>query len=346
VKRSRNVKNISLTSFDDIFKTDEERNEGTRKIIKEISVAELCHFINHPFKLYEGERFDDMVESIRENGVMIPIIVRPLERGAYEILSGHNRFEAAKVVGFEAIPAIVREGLSDDEALIIVTETNLIQRSFADLTHSERAAAISVRHEAAKSQGRRTDLINEVENLLKNSENIGSDAENSTYAHIGRRLETREKIGQEYNLSKNSVARYLRIYCLIEPLKKLIDDNKVPFLAGVELSYISQQEQNDLFDILRQDENLKLDIKKAELLRAHSKEKKLTSKLIEDILSGATLKTRLPSGQERASLPVQLFRIKGKLLSKYFKPEDKPEDIEAELIEALEFYRAHKGTKR
>lgn len=343
MKKSSNVKNISLTSYDDIFKTDEERPEWEKKTIIEIPVSEVRPFANHPFKLYEGERFAEMLESIKENGVIIPIIVRPIDNEKYEILSGHNRVEAAKAAGFETIPAIIRKNLNDDEALLIVTETNLRQRSFTDLTHSERATALAVRHGAIKNQGKRTDLINEIENLFKNSGNISNYAENLTSYHVGRSYETAmETVGQEYSLSKNSVARYLRINSLIESLKQLVDENKIPFLAGVNISYISPQNQSDLFDFLQENEKLKMDIKKSELLREFSDNNKLDIKSMSDILSGATIKIKR---RNRASLPVQSFKIKGKILSKYFKPEDKPEEIETKIIEALEFYLIHKNTK-
>jgi ParB family chromosome partitioning protein len=337
VKKNSNVKNISLASYDDIFKTEEERSGGINRTIMEIPISELFPFANHPFKLYEGERLADMVESIKENGIIIPIIARNIDDEKYEILSGHNRVEAAKSVGLETVPVIVRENLSDDEALLIVTETNLIQRSFADLSHSERAAALAVHHEAIKSQGRRTDLINEIENLLKTIEYTSKNGENQTSSHIGKKFKTTmEKVGQEYNLSKNSVARYLRINNLIEPLKKFVDESTIPLLAAVELSYISDDKQYNLVEILQKNSEMKIDIKKAEILREFSENNKLTPKIIEDILSGISINKKF-----RASLPVQSLKIGGKVLSKYFKPEQKPEEIQDELFKALEFYRAH-----
>ena len=121
-----------------------------------IGIEQLVPFADHPFKLYEGRRFADMVESVRANGVLVPIVVRPGADDQFEILSGHNRVAAAREAGLSEIPAIVREGLTDEEALLIVTETNLIQRSFADLKHSERAVAIAAHHRATKHQGKRT----------------------------------------------------------------------------------------------------------------------------------------------------------------------------------------------
>jgi len=231
------------------------RQKGTP--VFNLPLDKLLPYKRHPFKLYTGQRFDDMVESIRENGVIVPIIARPIDDFTYEILSGHNRVEAAKAAGLEAIPAIVREGLSDEEALLIVTETNLLQRSFADMTHSERAVTLSMHHEAIKRQGRRTDLIQEIENMV-NASNI-NDFETS--APLGNKLKTIEKIGQEYGLAKNTVARYLRINMLIDPLKDRLDNGELALRAAVTLSYLSGEEQQIVYDIL-DSSHYKVDMKK------------------------------------------------------------------------------------
>jgi ParB family chromosome partitioning protein len=337
------MSNKKKFDFDDNFKkmfsstTLSPNNQNISNGITNIAINQLVPFKNHPFKLYEGERFTDMVESVKENGVIIPIIVRPLDDGIYEILSGHNRVEAAKSAEFETIPGIIREDLNDDEALLIVTETNLIQRSFVDLSHSERAAALAVHNNALKNQGKRTDLIKEIENLLKNSENISNNADFETYSPMVNKLNSHEKTAQSYGLNRGTVARYLRVNKLIGELKNRVDNEEISIRAAVELSYISIKEQSDLFKILNENEEFKIDIKKSELLREYSNNKNLTSKIIRDILSGTPLKKR-----NRASLPVQSIKIKGKVLSEYFQPEQKPDEIEAEIIEAIKFYRAHK----
>lgn len=139
---------------------------STSKIVIH-NLENLILFKNHPFTLYEGQRFTDMVESVCANGVIVPIVVRPAsEEGKYEILSGHNRVEAARIAGVDSIPAIVRTGLTEEEAMLIVTETNLMQRSFADLKHSERAIVLATHYEAMKKKpGYRSDLIAEIEEL-------------------------------------------------------------------------------------------------------------------------------------------------------------------------------------
>jgi len=282
----------------------------------------------HRFKLYTGKRFDDMVESIRENGVLLPIIVRPIDDFTYEILSGHNRVEAAKAAGLEAIPAIIREGLSEDEARLIATVTNLIQRSFAEMCHSERAFAISEYYGAIKNQGRRTDLINEIENML-NASNINAS---ETSVGIQQKLNARDKTASDYGLKSNTVAQYLRINKLIQPLMDRLDDGEIGISAADVLTSLSVDSQQIVDDIL-DSSHYKLDIKKAEAIRTTSEKHVLDHETVEQILAGE----RKP----RPSKPVG-FKLKPKIMSKYFTPDQKPAEIEATIIEALDFFYAHK----
>jgi ParB family chromosome partitioning protein len=269
-----------------------------------------------------------MVTSIRENGVLIPIIARPLDDGNYEIMSGHNRVACAKEAGLEAIPAIVREGLTGEEAMLIVTETNLLQRSFADLSHSERAVTLTMHHEAIKKQGRRTDLIQEIENMVNASNINGID----TCTPLGNKLKSIEKIGQDYGMAKNTVARYLRVNKLTESLKDRLDDGELAIRAAVTLSYLTGEEQQIVDDIL-DSSHYKLDMKKAEALRTASGKKELMHEDVEQILAGTT--------KPKAARP-PAFKLKPKIVSRYFKPEQKPDEIEATIIEALDYYYAHR----
>ena len=329
-----------LKDLSDMF--DRMKKQSPHTIAKDnvtsVPLESLRAFKDHPFRLYEGERFADMVASVKENGIILPIIVRPIENEdkKYEILSGHNRVEAARVAGLEVAPAVIREDLNDDEALLIVTETNLRQRGFESLSHSERAAALAARHEAGKNQGKRTDMINEIENLLQSTEKLSNNGSFETSDQVGQKLNSRDKTAQDYGLGSTSVARYLRINKLISALKNRLDDGEFGIVPAVDISYLSDEEQNSLNTILN-NEAFKVDMKKAELLRASSKEEKLTPQMIEDILSGVAAKKR-----NRTSLPVQSIKIKGKILSKYFKPEQKPDEIEALIIEAIEFFMEHK----
>ena len=302
-----------------------------------IDLDMLRPFERHPFKLYEGKRFEDMVESIKENGVILPIIIRPVEfeNGVFEILSGHNRVAAAKAAGLVTIPAIIRKNLTREEAFIIVTQTNLIQRSFADLSHSERAVALSMHHEAMKKQGRRTDLINEIENLLKNPSNISNNANSETFSQVGHKLKAIEKLGQEYGLSKNSIARYLCINKLTDGLKKRLDNREFGIVPAVEISYLSESEQNNV-DMLLDSPSYKLDMKKAAQLRESSEKKPLAANDVEEIFAGLAGKKRnhSPKAPKIVFIP--------KVISKYFAPDQKPEEIQTEFITALLFYRANK----
>ena len=297
-----------------------------------IEIDLLVPYTNHPFKLYEGDRLSDMVRSIKEMGVLLPIIVRPIgsDNKQYEILSGHNRVNAARAAGLNQIPAIIKHDLSDNEAALIVTETNLVQRSFADLSHSERAVALKQHLDALKNsnggQGRRNDLLSEIE-MLSNPDNTKT---NSTSALLGEKLFSVEKVGMKYGLSKNSVARYVRISYLIEPLLERLNNDEIGLYPAVSLSYLSPDEQTELNAILTE-KKYKVDMKKAEVLRDFSETKKLTPDRIIQILSGELnkkTKTKLPA----------TFKIKYKLYTKYFDEAMKQDEVESIIDKALDAY--------
>jgi len=315
---------FKLKSFDTIFASTDPNGKQKGEPIYHLHPDKLFPYKNHPFKPYQGQRFDDMVESIRANGVLVPIIARPIDEFTYEILSGHNRVEASKAAGLETIPAIVKEELSDEEALLIVTETNLIQRSFSDLSHSERALTLSMHYDAIKKQGKRTDMIFEIETML-NASNIN---EHETCTQIGNKLKSIEKVGNEYGLSKNSIARYLRINKLLPDFKEMLDDGELAFIPAVTISFLSEQEQKVVGDVLC-DGNYKLDMKKAEALRQLSDNKKLTHETAENVFSGKEVK--------KPSRPAAI-KIKPKVVSKFFRPEQKQSEIEETIVKALELY--------
>ncbi len=251
---------------------DPETNDSKTLNQDMLKIEQLVGFENHPFKLYEGERLDEMVESIRQFGVIVPIVVRK-KKLKYEILSGHNRVKACKVLGLKEIPSIVKEGLTEEEALLIVTETNTMQRSFADLPHSERATVVAVRHEAMKKQGVRTDLLKEIEKLSKSP----NEYNEVTCSPMGNKLKTLSKVGEEYNLSKNSVARYLRINKLPVEFKELVDNGKIAIRAGVDLSYL-REESLDIIHAIITEENFKIDMNRARNLRGADKKHHLPLK--------------------------------------------------------------------
>ena len=202
--------------------------------IQMLAVDKIKPFHDHPFRLYEGERLDDMVESIREHGVLNPVIVWKKKSG-YEMLAGHNRLNAAKIAGLTEIPAIIKTGLSEEEAYVYVIETNLIQRSFSELLPSERAVVLSERYEKISCQGRRNDIRREIEIMSgkKPTETCGYDVHKKS----------RDSIGEEYGMTGRNIARYMRVNQLIEPLKAMLDAGEISLVTAVDLSFLDEKEQ-------------------------------------------------------------------------------------------------------
>jgi len=234
------------------------------KSIMEMEFERMEPFPNHKFKLYEGQQLADMVESIRQFGILIPIILWHREDDTYVILSGHNRCNAAKIAGFTKGPVIIKENLSCDEAVLIVTETNLRQRSFTDMSHSERAYCLAQHYEALKSQGKRSDLLTEIEGLMSPHDS----GEGATSVQLEQKLESREKVGQEYGLSSSKVGRYIKISSLIEPLLMCVDTGEIAFLAAYDLAFVADTSiQQQIADLIQLG-NYKVDMRKARLLRS------------------------------------------------------------------------------
>lgn len=315
----KKVETFASIFGDDYNKEPTEKADGTTTL----KLADLVPFRNHPFKLYEGERFNDMVESIKNYGVIVPIVVRKVD-DKYEILSGHNRVNAAREAGLTEVPTVIKEGLTEEEATLIVTETNLMQRSFTDLAHSERATVIATRHNAMKNQGVRNDLLEEIEKLSQ-APDLAMD---ETCGPMDHKLKTRDKVGEEYGLSPRSITRYIRLNYLSTELKNLVDEGKIAMRAGVDLSYLSQENQEMVEAIISED-TFKVDMKKAVLLRRYEKEDSLNWNTAKQIISGDVLKS---TGK------VKPFKIQPTIISKYFKPNDDKKDIEETIEKALDFY--------
>lgn len=209
---------ISLTSYDDIFETDESRAEQQLERVQNISISELVPFKDHPFKVVDDEAMLRTTESIAQYGVLTPLIARPLEGGGYEIISGHRRAHAAELAGLTEVPVLVRQ-MDDDAATVLMVDSNL-QRE--NILPSERAFAYKMKLEAIKHQGERTDL---------------------TSAQVGRKLEAADIVGQEAGESRNQVRRYIRLTNLIPELLELVDQKQISFNPAVELSYLAPEEQ-------------------------------------------------------------------------------------------------------
>ena len=206
-----------MTSYDDIFSTEESRQTEQ---IQQIPIADLHPFKNHPFKVLDDEAMQRTVESVAQFGVLAPLIVRPREEGGYEIISGHRRQHAAELAGLTTLPVIVRD-MDDNQAIINMVDSNLQRES---ILPSERAFAYKMKLEAIKNQGARSDL---------------------TSSQVGMKLQALDIVGQDAGDSRNQVHRYIRLTNLIPELLDLVDQKKISFNPAVELSYLADSEQRD-----------------------------------------------------------------------------------------------------
>ena len=222
--------NVSLKGADDIFSTEESRQEQQREQVQQIPIGELFPFKNHPFKVLDDESMQRTVESVEQYGVLSPLIARPRPEGGYEIISGHRRQHAAQLAGLDTLPVIVRN-MDDDAAVLLMVDSNL-QRE--NILPSERAFAYKMKLEALKNQGARSDL---------------------TSAQLGRKLETADIVGQESGDSRNQVRRFIRLTSLIPELLDMVDEKKIAFNPAVELSYLDESQQRDFLEAMNDTQN-------------------------------------------------------------------------------------------
>lgn len=322
---------ILVEDFAEMLNFEPEQETATTPVqgsITEMNFDIMESFPNHKFKLYEGQQLSDMVDSIRQFGILLPIILWHTEDGRYIILSGHNRRNAAQLAGLTKGPIIIRENLTHDEAVLIVTETNLRQRSFSDMSEAERAYCLFEHYKAMKSQGKRNDLILEIERLM----NPHDSEVSATSAEISRSSGNRSELAEQYNLKEDRVAKYIRIgEHLDTPLMELFDNKGFELSVANTLSFVLDKEnQQTIADLIKND-NYKMDGKKAELLRSHYESKKLTDTAILQILSGE--KTRKPKSNKP-----QPVKIKPAVITKYFTTGQSPKEIEDTIDKALELY--------
>ena len=221
--------NVSLKGADDIFSTEESRQEEQREQVQQIPIGELFSFKNHPFKVLDDESMQRTVESVEQYGVLSPLIARPRPEGGYEIISGHRRQHAAQLAGLETLPVIVRQ-MDDDAAVLLMVDSNL-QRE--NILPSERAFAYKMKLEALKNQGARSDL---------------------TSVQVAPKLST-EKIGEEVGMSKDNVKRYIRLTNLVPELLDMVDEKKIAFNPAVELSYLDESHQRDFLEAMNDTQN-------------------------------------------------------------------------------------------
>lgn len=250
--------NISLKSYDEIFSTEETRQDTGEHVIM-VKLDKIHPFKNHPFKVVDDEDMRKTADSIREYGVLVPAIVRPLGNGEYEMISGHRRRYASKLAGKDEMPVIVRE-MDDDTATILMVDSNL-QREH--ILPSERAKAYQMKMDAMKRQGQRSDL--------------------GTSGQVGQKLGAREQIAKETGESGRQVQRFMRLNNLIPELLEMVDEKKIAFNPAVELSYLKPQEQKEFFetmDIMQTPPSLS----QAQRLKKSSQEGRCTPELIESIM--------------------------------------------------------------
>lgn len=320
-----------LTSLNDMFGDDSDIKDNLEQTTEQMDITKLVPFEKHPFHLYTGARLDDMVKSVKELGVLTPLLVRKHGLSEYEILSGHNRWNAAKVAGLEKVPVIVMDDINDDEAMLIVTETNIIQRAFVELLPSEKAFVLAKHQEALKCQGKRHDLINEVKRLL----NADEMEVETTSGHGVNKLKSSDIVGQGYDMSGRNVARYIRLTMLNKKLLEMIDSGYICFKAGVEISYLSEDNQAYLVGFL--DVEKILDTDKAIKLHELEKSGKLNEVVMEKILDG-TYKPKKPKSILKG------YKIESQIMKKYFKEGQKEEEVKSIIDKALELYfETHQG---
>ena len=222
--------NISLKGADDIFSTEESRQEEKREQVQQIPIAELFPFKNHPFKVLDDETMQRTVESIQQIGVTNPLIARPRPEGGYEIISGHRRQHAAQLAGLDTLPVIVRQ-MDDDAAILLMVDSNLQRES---ILPSERAFAYKMKLEALKNQGARSDL---------------------TSAQVGQKLWSVEQIASDAGESKTQIQRFIRLTNLIPEMLDLVDQKKISFNPAVELSYLDEAQQRDFLEAINDTQN-------------------------------------------------------------------------------------------
>lgn len=220
---------MNLASLDDLFSTQEQREEDSKEKILDISLSEISEFPNHPFHVKMDSEMEKLVESIKQNGVLIPALVRPKDGGGYEMISGHRRKFASDLAGNKTIPCIVRN-LTDDESTIVMVDSNL-QRE--NLLPSEKAFAYKMKLEAMSRQGQRTDL---------------------TSCQVGTKLNSAESLGKDSNDSARQVYRFIRLTYLIPALLQCVDEGKLAMTPAVEISYIPEDLQREVFDVMEQED--------------------------------------------------------------------------------------------
>ena len=288
----------SLSSYDDIFSTEESRQEEQREQVRQIPIGELFPFKNHPFKVLDDDSMSDTVESVKQYGVLSPLIARPRPKGGYEIISGHRRQHAAELAGLETLPVIVRQ-MDDDAAIILMVDSNL-QREH--ILPSERAFAYKMKLDAIKNQGTRSDL---------------------TSTQVVSKLRSNEKLGAENNQSRETVRRFIRLTNLIPELLDMVDNKTVSFNPAVELSYLSPEQQQEVIRAMDDTQNFP-SVSQAKRIKKLAQDGTFTTETVVAIM-----------GEEKKS-ELDTVTIKNDTLKKYFPRSYTPKQMEDTIIKLLE----------
>lgn len=301
---SAKPRDLGMTPLDDLFSTDESRAEAQLEKVVTLNPADISDFPNHPFKVKQDEAMAEMVDSVKQYGVLVPALVRPKADGGYEMVAGHRRKFAAALAELTEIPCIVRN-LTDDEATIIMVDSNLQRET---ILPSEKAFAYKMKLEAMKRQGQRSDLTC------------------ALVEHKSGKQKSRDILANQSGDSREQVRRFIRLTELIPPVLDMVDSSKIAFRPAVELSYLSKEQQQSLYDTM-ECEDCTPSLAQAIKMKEFSRDGKLTEEVILSIM------------QEEKPNQREQFKMPKERISKYFAPGTPAQKIEDTIIKALELYR-------
>ena len=308
------ARNVKLTSVDDLFSTEESRQEATLEKVRSIALSELHPFPDHPFAVRDDDSMKETVESVKEYGVLVPAIARPREDGGYELVSGHRRKHACELAGLETMPVIVRD-MDRDTAIIIMVDSNLQRES---ILPSERAKAYKMKLEALKRQGKRTDLT---------SRQVGEKSEltpNLTAkSNSSKDITAVDRVANEVGESARQVHRYVRLTELSPPLQKMVDEKKIAMTPAVEISYLKPEEQALLVETI-DSEQATPSLSQAQRMKKLSQSGKLNEDTMLTIMS------------EEKKPPKEDITLSGEKLRKYFPRSYTPRQMEDTIFKLLE----------
>lgn len=300
---SAKPRDLGTTPLDDLFSTDESRAEAQLEKVVTLNPADISDFPNHPFKVKQDEAMAEMVDSVKQYGVLVPALVRPKADGGYEMVAGHRRKCAAMLAGITEMPCIIRN-LTDDEATIIMVDSNLQRET---ILPAEKAFAYKMKLEAMKRQGQRSDLTSApLEPKLKGSR-------------------SNEELAASSPDSRSQIQRYIRLTELIPPVLDMVDSSKIAFRPAVELSYLSKEQQQSLYDTM-ECEDCTSSLAQAIKMKEFSRDGKLTEEVILSIM------------QEEKPNQREQFKMPKERISKYFAPGTPAQKIEDTIVKALELY--------